>query len=150
MKYPTDAKCLAALSEWDESARSQASEDASSAVADAVVSAPEMTPIEQIVFFTLKEIEGAQGWRVTSQKQIGKYRVDFLLDGFHAHNPLRMVQVIIECDGHDYHERTKEQAQRDKERDRTLQSLGFLVFRFTGSEIWRSGGKCVLSSLGVI
>lgn len=45
-------------------------------------------------------------------------------------------KMVIECDGHEFHERTKEQARRDRERDRFLQSIGYLVFRYTGAEIW--------------
>lgn len=45
--------------------------------------------------------------------------------------------VAIECDGHDFHEKTKKQAQHDKRRDRDLQILGWSVARFTGSEIVR-------------
>lgn len=42
---------------------------------------------------------------------------------------------MVECDGHNYHERTSEQAKRDRKRDRDLTSQGFTVVRFTGSEI---------------
>lgn len=49
---------------------------------------------------------------------------------------------IVECDGHDYHERTKEQAARDRSRDRAFQSIGIPVFRFTGSEIHEDATKC--------
>ena len=45
--------------------------------------------------------------------------------------------MAIECDGHDFHEKTKEQAQRDKEKDRILQANGWLIARFTGSEIYK-------------
>lgn len=47
------------------------------------------------------------------------------------------LKIAVECDGHDFHERTREQAERDKRRDRDLQVEGWLVARFTGSEIWR-------------
>ncbi len=47
----------------------------------------------------------------------------------------------MECDGHDFHERTKEQAQRDKARDRDLQMAGWQIARFTGAEIARSPQK---------
>lgn len=47
------------------------------------------------------------------------------------------VYINVECDGHDFHERTKEQAARDKRRDRDLQSVGWVVARFTGSEIFK-------------
>lgn len=44
--------------------------------------------------------------------------------------------VDIELDGHDFHERTKEQSQRDKSGDRALTLDGWTVLRFTGSEIF--------------
>jgi len=52
-------------------------------------------------------------------------------------------RLLIECDGHDYHERTKEQAARDKSRDRKLTAAGYRVIRFTGSEIYRNAYSCV-------
>lgn len=72
----------------------------------------------------------------TAQYVIGDYRVDFLLKFW------RGVTVVVECDGHDWHERTPEQAERDKSRDRFLQAQGHLVFRFTGREIWRDPVRC--------
>lgn len=70
---------------------------------------------------------------VIPQFKIHDYRVDFAV--FHSADPA--VKVVVECDGHDFHERTKGQAQRDKSRDRMLQQLGYKVIRFTGSEIYR-------------
>lgn len=70
------------------------------------------------------------------------YRVDFLVllnpRGRHPTIPT----LVIECDGHDYHERTKEQASRDRKRDRDIQNLGVPILRFTGSEIWRDAAEC--------
>ena len=40
-------------------------------------------------------------------------------------------------------QKTKEQAARDKKRDRFFQGLGFKVLRFTGSEIWADAHACV-------
>jgi very-short-patch-repair endonuclease len=51
-------------------------------------------------------------------------------------------KIAIECDGHNFHERTPEQAQRDRERDRLLQIDGWTVLRFTGTEINRDLEKC--------
>jgi hypothetical protein len=48
----------------------------------------------------------------------------------------------VEVDGHDFHERTKEQARRDRSRDRCLTRAGWRVLRFTGSEIVRDVGRC--------
>jgi len=47
------------------------------------------------------------------------------------------LRIAVECDGHDYHERTREQAERDRSRDRELQKSGWVVMRFTGREIHR-------------
>lgn len=44
-------------------------------------------------------------------------------------------RLIVECDGHDYHEKTKEQAKRDRGRDRWAADNGYDLYRFTGSEI---------------
>lgn len=73
------------------------------------------------------------------QEQIGSYRVDFLVE---LDVEGKSAKLVIECDGHDYHERTKEQAERDKSRDRDLTAQGYAVIRFTGSEIWRGPGAC--------
>lgn len=51
-------------------------------------------------------------------------------------------RLIVECDGHDFHERTKEQATRDRERDRDAQIAGMEIYRFTGSELWRNPLGC--------
>lgn len=72
--------------------------------------------------------------KVTAQAQLGKYRVDFLIESPKFEGP----GIIIECDGHDFHERTPQQAARDRKRDRDLQRDGYLVLRFTGSEIHSS------------
>jgi very-short-patch-repair endonuclease len=74
------------------------------------------------------------------QHEVGKYRVDFAI---HITDGKELSQwVAIECDGHDYHERTREQAQRDKARDRDLTELGYRILRFTGSEIYRDNMAC--------
>lgn len=46
--------------------------------------------------------------------------------------------IAVEIDGHEYHERTKTQAEKDKFRDREIRKIGFSVFRYTGSEIYRN------------
>ena len=63
---------------------------------------------------------------------LADWPVDFVLVDHDSRRAL-----VIECDGHDFHERTKEQAAKDRSRDRALQQLGCTVFRFTGSELYR-------------
>lgn len=74
---------------------------------------------------------------IVPQARVENYRVDFAVQvGMWAGDaPL---WIAIECDGHDFHERTKEQVARDRERDRIMISLGWPVFHFTGSEIFRA------------
>jgi hypothetical protein len=86
--------------------------------------------------------------RIEPQALLGEHRVDFYLtlDGSisteKGQTRSASKRMVIECDGHDYHERTKEQARHDRERDRHLQSFGFLVYRYTGREIWEDVFTC--------
>lgn len=76
------------------------------------------------------------------QHKVSSYRLDFAV---HVTDGKDLSQwIAIECDGHDYHERTKEQAQRDKARDRELTQLGYRILRFTGSEIYRDNMACAV------
>lgn len=70
------------------------------------------------------------------QHHVAGYRLDFAIpEAF----------IAIELDGHDFHERTKEQVESRNARDRDLQSLGWMVFHFSGSELLRSPIGAVLS-----
>jgi hypothetical protein len=68
------------------------------------------------------------------------FRIDFAFIGMIAERgdgPIRWGRIAVELDGHDFHERTKEQARRDKRRDRVLAANGWLTLRFTGSDVYR-------------
>jgi very-short-patch-repair endonuclease len=71
------------------------------------------------------------------------YRLDFAIEP-------TWNQVAIEVDGHEFHERTKEQAARDKSRDRALQAAGWRVLRFTGSEVWNDPRRCAQEVYNVL
>ena len=82
----------------------------------------------------VKEIEIEHGetiWRSMEQKD--EFQKAYVTIASYA----------IYCDGHNFHERTKEQAARDRSIDRKLQQMGWHVFRFTGSEIYNSLNKCI-------
>lgn len=70
-----------------------------------------------------------------------KYRADFIIPVFDlkTHNSKCFV---IECDGHEFHEKTKQQAMRDKQRERALVEKGYVVVRFSGSEIYKNPNAC--------
>jgi very-short-patch-repair endonuclease len=84
------------------------------------------------------------------QAAVGKYRADILIRLFDSRNKQTNHTIVIECDGHDYHERTKEQAERDRSRDRWMTAQGITVLRFTGAEIWRDPVACCQSIFDVI
>lgn len=78
---------------------------------------------------------------IRAQVPIGNYRADFVVT-VRGDDRAPDVNAVVECDGHDFHERTKDQASRDKKRDRFLVSQGYLVIRFTGSELWADPFAC--------
>lgn len=88
-------------------------------------------------------------WFLEPQVTIGPYRVDFLL-GSPARKDDLLNCVAIECDGHAFHERTKEQAAHDKARDRFLSTQVGRVLRFTGSEIYRDSSACISEALTML
>ena len=101
-----------------------------------------LTPIEEIMQLILLSINGNiseiyDGERCKPfllfypQRKIGKYRVDFL-----CYFMPDKQKYIIECDGHDFHEKTKEQVKYDKQRERFFVSNGYKVLRYSGSEIF--------------
>ena len=116
-----------------------------------------ISPIEQILFIAINtlikitslgetepiNIHGEQfitGLGVLPQKEIGKYRADFLISNgkIEFENKKRKQifnQVIVECDSQQFHDRTEKERRYEKTRDRYFQKLGYKVFRFTGKEI---------------
>lgn len=84
---------------------------------------------------------------IQPQRWIGNYRVDFMIT-YRYFGPI--LQFVVECDGHEFHERTKVQAQRDKSRDRAIQATGPKVYRFTGSEIHACAEVCAREMLDLI
>lgn len=81
----------------------------------------------------------ANSFIVGSQTRVWRRVVDFVVATRLPRGTT--VKCFVECDGHDFHERTKEQARRDRARDRHLQALA-PVLRFTGQELWEDSEKC--------
>lgn len=96
---------------------------------------------------SVERAHGDWGTFWAPQAKIGAYRVDFL---FRCVCGSKNAYVVVECDGHDFHERNKEQAARDRSRDRDLTSRGLTVVRFTGSEIYADPAKCAESLSGIL
>lgn len=86
--------------------------------------------------------------QIDPQVKIGPYRADFLVR--FRFDSERQISIIVECDGHDFHERTKAQASRDKRRDRAMQRLGYEVYRFTGADVHLDCYGCARDVLGAV
>ena len=76
------------------------------------------------------------------------YRVDFFLclTRFwygHGKDDPEWGKLVIEVDGHEFHEKTKQQAYSDKKRDRRMLFEGYQVLRFTGSDVFNNPYECV-------
>lgn len=75
-----------------------------------------------------------------------KYRLDFVVEWEyreHVHPGFAHPMIAVELDGHDFHERTKEQVAQRNERDRDLQSAGWKVYHVSGSELYREPERVV-------
>lgn len=60
------------------------------------------------------------------------------------------LDLYIEIDGHAFHERTKEQAARDRRKDRARLIAGAPTVRFTGSEVFHDPAGCARESLDAL
>lgn len=98
---------------------------------------------ESVKRFDVKELRIILRPQVKLQNRLVDFVVhaqSFTQDDLKKHDGWR--PLLIECDGHDYHERTKEQAARDRSKDREATLAGLDTMRFTGSEIWRDPWGC--------
>lgn len=106
------------------------------------------SPIEDMVYIALQVqcesrllsvneppvfIDGApavdRGIFIWPQKPIGKYRVDFLITSTEGNT------VIVELDGHAFHDKDKKQRSYEKARDRFFVKEGYQVLHYTGSDV---------------
>ena len=71
-----------------------------------------------------KQLKGRQFYR---QKNIGNYIVDFYCPS---------ARVIVELDGGQHY--TQEGIRRDQVRDKSLESLGFTILRFSDREVFKN------------
>lgn len=108
------------------------------------------SPIEALFFVALAAVvtsTSKEPHGLVVDVRFGPYRVDCALVAYEFTaddaGSLDEFAVGIELDGHEFHERTPDQAQRDKSRDRQLfRDYGVPVIRFTGSEVYRDPFAC--------
>jgi very-short-patch-repair endonuclease len=79
--------------------------------------------------------QSPRGIYIQPQAQVGMYRVDFLLQQVGLAPEEIYTPVIVELDGHDFHDKDKRQRSYEKARDRELVRQRFKVLHFTGSDV---------------
>ena len=130
-----------------------------------IIVASGLSPIEQIFWvycdqksFLKKGFILQPQWEIytNDEDEHPKYIIDFILrpgrelpldnpryEWFKNYELVKDIKLAIELDGHEFHEKTKEQVKKDKEKDRWLTLNGYTVIRFTGSEIYNSIETCI-------
>ncbi len=91
------------------------------------------------------------GVYIYPQSSVGKYRVDFLLH--RSSHGIDSSPVVVELDGHDFHDKDKKQRSYEKARDRALVKAGHRVVHYTGSDVVADPFKVaweVLEMLGAL
>ena len=80
-----------------------------------------------------------------------KYRADFMVSvEYKGKTGAYYVHYLIECDGYEFHQKTKKQVEYDNARTRDLQKCGYIVVRFSGSEIWNHPHNCIMELVSII
>lgn len=87
-----------------------------------------------------RRYEARPGFNKVREFPIGNYRVDFWLQ-FMFDN-CKPINLIVECDGFDWHDRTKDQAWYDRKRDREVTKIAHRILHYSGQEIYRDPQAC--------
>lgn len=66
----------------------------------------------------------------------------YFADFFLLFEHIDWIKIVVECDGHEFHQKTKKQVEHDNEREMRLKLLGYDVLRFSGSQIYKNPMKC--------
>lgn len=80
----------------------------------------------------------------------------FYIDVYNLRNKFKMKDYIfmssvtVECDGHDYHNKTKRQVSNGNKRSNAMQQNGLTVIHFSGSDLFRYPYQCAEEAYCVI
>lgn len=109
------------------------------------------SPIEAILRVALEKklLEYNLIWYIESQTEIeckngNVYRADFTIwyDEIVNREMEEDFALVIECDGHEFHQKTKKQVEKDNKREYDLKMNGWEILRFSGSEIYNNPMEC--------
>lgn len=94
------------------------------------------------------------GIEIGIQVPIDQYRADFVVSNWlfsdFSCGVKLFRQVVVECDGTAFHERTEQERRSEKKRDRHMQKLDMKVFRYTGKEILKNPYKIAAEVIGYV
>lgn len=105
------------------------------------------SPIEQIFLMEWKaaRLDEKLNVNLCPQENIetedGVYIVDFLIRPRAVSTAV--IGIVIELDGHEFHEKTKGQVSKDKARERAIVRKGLVLLRFSGTEVVKNARGCV-------
>lgn len=122
------------------------------------------SPIEQLLSMELERIGLRNIFEynpfidvldIEKQKRINlgskNYRVDFFIPVVYYFKDKKIYRnLIIECDGYEFHQKTKQQVEKDNIRSRDLQKQGYEIIRFSGTEIYHKTYKCACEIRNII
>jgi very-short-patch-repair endonuclease len=109
------------------------------------------SPIEEILRAALekKMLEYNLLWYIESQTEIecknsNIYRADFTIwyDKLVNRELKEDFALVVECDGYEFHQKTKKQVEKDNKREYDLKMNGWEIYRFSGSEIYNEPMEC--------
>ena len=91
-----------------------------------------------------------RGIVIRPQAKIGPYRVDFLME-MHGLAPEEIyTPIVVELDGHEFHDKDKRQRSYEKARDRFLVKEKYRVLHFTGSDVVADPFKAAYEALEML
>jgi len=92
----------------------------------------------------------ADGIYIKPQARIGKFRADFLISQVGIGPDEHLRPVVVELDGHDFHDKDKHQRSYEKARDRNFVKQGFQVLHFTGSDVVKDPFEVAYEALDLV
>ena len=100
--------------------------------------------ISLIINFTINKINIFFDYQKEIQIDEKKYVADFIIEYSEVFNSFLKndFKLVIERDGYEFHNKTREQIDYDNHRDYDMKINGYEVLRFSGSEIYNNPDKC--------
>lgn len=112
------------------------------------------SPIEKIFIFAYDIVIANEDFLINElfylfpQKEIVANKHRYIADFYFDTNELpdavfeHDFKLVIECDGHEFHEKTKKQVEYTNNRNFDLQKEGYDVLHFSGSQIYQNPIEC--------